>query len=109
MTIRTNRTSIFQDVSKDLSCHAARIGLSADTVHRLFDLDDVVLANALIFLGRHDDRDVTLLTANDNGFALCRIKKRGQALFCVSCGYSFHMFILSNLDRIDNCEGDRSA
>src|SRR5271168_3322135 len=96
--------SILQDVGKDFFGHAPCCGLSSDTVHRLFKLGDVVLTNALIFFGGHDHRNVAVLAANEDGFALGSVEKGREALFGIGGGDRLHLSIIDIIDKLGKSE-----
>jgi len=90
--------SILQNVGKDFLGHPPCRSLSADTVHRLLKLGDVVLTNSLIFFGGHNHRNVAILAADENGFTLGGIEKGSKALFGIGGRDGSH---LSSLDKLD--------
>src|SRR5258706_11341841 len=89
----------FQNVGKDFLGHAPLCGFSADAVHRLLKLGDVEPANALVFLCGNDHRNIAILAANEDRFALGGVEKRRKALFGISSGDGTHLSILDKLDK----------
>ena len=77
-----------------------RCGLSTDTVHRLLKLGDIVLTNALIFLGGHDHGNIAVLAADKDGLALGGVEKGCEPLFSICSGYRSHLSSLDEVDKI---------
>jgi hypothetical protein len=93
------RASVFQNVGEYFLGHSVSAGLSTDAVHGLQELSDVDLANAVVFFGRHNHSDITILAANQYRFALGRVEKSGEALFRIGRCDGLHLSIIDNIDK----------
>jgi hypothetical protein len=92
------RASVFQDVSKNLLSHAARFGLSADSIHNAFKFIVVTSTNAVVLFRRHDHGHIAVLAANKYRFALRRVEEGGESLFSVGGTDGLHLSIIDKLD-----------
>jgi hypothetical protein len=93
---------VLEDVSQDFFRHATFGGLAANTITESLQLLDIVSAHPLVPFRRNDHGNITVLTADDDGFALGCIKEGGEALFGVGGGDDLHLSILDKMDKIGN-------